>query len=106
MLRRGSGGGMYTRKAHATREAPKRGQQRPTGSPRGTGWAPWGGGEVRSVRWAAHESGGLKSLRRSDEGRCIQRRGECLVGQRVYSLEDGLPGVLRNRRGWGKILGL
>ena len=27
------------------------------------------------VRWAAHESGGLKSLRRSDEGRCIQRRG-------------------------------
>ena len=29
----------------------------------------------RSVRWAAHESGGLKSLRRSDEGRCIQRRG-------------------------------
>ena len=30
---------------------------------------------ARSVRWAAHESGGLKSLRRSDEGRCIQRRG-------------------------------
>jgi hypothetical protein len=27
------------------------------------------------VRRAAHESGGLKSLRRSDEGRCIQRRG-------------------------------
>src|SRR5271156_5953713 len=23
------------------------------------------------VRWAAHESGGLKALRRSDEGRCI-----------------------------------
>jgi len=33
------------------------------------------GGLPRSVRWAAHESGGLKSLRRSDEGRCIQRRG-------------------------------
>jgi hypothetical protein len=33
------------------------------------------GGATRSVRWAAHESGGLKSLRRSDEGRCIQRRG-------------------------------
>ena len=31
--------------------------------------------KTRSVRWAAHESGGLKSLRRSDEGRCIQRRG-------------------------------
>ena len=30
---------------------------------------------IRGVRWAAHESGGLKSLRRSDEGRCIQRRG-------------------------------
>ena len=34
-----------------------------------------GVGERNSVRWAAHESGGLKSLRRSDEGRCIQRRG-------------------------------
>src|SRR6476660_736978 len=33
------------------------------------------GGLLRSVRWAAHESGGLKSLRRSDEGRCIQRQG-------------------------------
>ena len=32
-------------------------------------------GERHSVRWAAHESRGLKSLRRSDEGRCIQRRG-------------------------------
>ena len=32
-------------------------------------------GAARSVRWAAHESGGLKSLLRSDEGRCIQRRG-------------------------------
>ena len=40
---------MYTRKAHETREAPKRGQRRPTGGPRGTGWAPWGGGEVRST---------------------------------------------------------
>ena len=27
-----------------------------------------------SVRWAAHCSGGLKSLQRSDKGRCIQRR--------------------------------
>src|SRR5258707_13261848 len=34
--------------------------------------APARGGLLRSVRWAAHESGGLKSLRRSDEGRCIQ----------------------------------
>ena len=33
------------------------------------------GGLLRSVCWAAHELGGLKSLRRSDEGRCIQRRG-------------------------------
>ena len=33
------------------------------------------GGATRSVRWAAHELGGLKSLRRPDEGRCIQRRG-------------------------------
>ena len=38
--------------------------------------ASWMGvGTLHSVRWAAHESGGLKSLRRSDEGRCIQRRG-------------------------------
>ena len=28
-----------------------------------------------SVRWAAPRSGGFKSLRRSDEERCIQRRG-------------------------------
>lgn len=28
-----------------------------------------------SVRWAAHRSGGLKSLWRSDEGRYIQKRG-------------------------------
>ena len=33
------------------------------------------GGAARSVRWAAHESGGLKSLRRSDEERRIQKRG-------------------------------
>ncbi len=26
------------------------------------------------VRWAAHWSGGLKSLRRPGEGRCIQKR--------------------------------
>jgi hypothetical protein len=32
-------------------------------------------GATRSVRWAAPRSGGLKSLRRSDEGRCIQKRG-------------------------------
>src|SRR5438876_1617706 len=49
LLHRGIGGGMYTRKAYATREAPWRGQQCPTGRPRGTGRAPWGGGEVRST---------------------------------------------------------
>ena len=37
--------------------------------------APERGGLLSSVRWAAHESGGLKSLRRPDEGRCIRRRG-------------------------------
>src|SRR6266513_1344495 len=37
--------------------------------------APERGGLLRSVRWAAHESWGLKSPRRSDEGRCIQKRG-------------------------------
>jgi len=58
-LHRGTGGGMYTRKAHATREASMRDQGWSTGRPRGTGRAHWGGGEARSVRWAAHESGGL-----------------------------------------------
>jgi len=38
-------------------------------------WTGQASRKKRSVRWAAHESGGLKSLRRSDEGRCIQRRG-------------------------------
>jgi hypothetical protein len=33
------------------------------------------GGPSRSVCWVARESGGLKSLQRSDEGRCIQRQG-------------------------------
>jgi hypothetical protein len=32
-------------------------------------------GQARSVRWAAHWSEGLKSLRRSNEERRIQRRG-------------------------------
>jgi len=48
-LHRGSGGSTYTRKAHATREAPERGQGWPTRRPRGTGRARWGGGEVRST---------------------------------------------------------
>src|SRR6516225_9247885 len=48
-LRRGSGDSMYTRKAYATRETPRRGQGRSTGCPRGTGWAPWGDGGVRST---------------------------------------------------------
>jgi hypothetical protein len=29
----------------------------------------------RGVCWVGRESGGLKSLQRSDEGRCIQRQG-------------------------------
>ena len=33
------------------------------------------------MRRAARCSGGLKSLWRSNEGRHIQRRGQCLVGQ-------------------------
>ena len=37
--------------------------------------APERGGLLRSVRWAAHESGGFKSLRRSNEERRIQRWG-------------------------------
>ena len=37
--------------------------------------APERGGLPRSVCWVARELGGLKSLQRSDEGRCIQRQG-------------------------------
>ena len=37
--------------------------------------APPRGGTARSVRWAAPRSGGFKSLQRSDEERCIQKRG-------------------------------
>ena len=49
LLHRGSGGSMYTRKAHATREAPLRDRDGSTGRPRGTGRALWGGGGVRST---------------------------------------------------------
>jgi len=49
LLHRGSGGGMYTRKAHATRETPTRDQGWSTGRPWGTGRALWGGGEARST---------------------------------------------------------
>src|SRR5215472_17125356 len=61
LLHRGSGGSMYTRKAHATREAPRRDQGWSTGRPRGTGRTPWGGGEAHSVCLTADVSGGLKS---------------------------------------------
>ena len=49
---------MCTRKAHATREAPRRGQRCPTGRPRGTGRAPWGGGEVRVPLKPGNAGGG------------------------------------------------
>ena len=51
---------------------------RETGRTEGAARPPDRGAEVsrgRSVRWAAPRSGGLKSLRRSDEGRRIQKRG-------------------------------
>src|ERR1700682_3245859 len=70
---------MCTRKAHATREAPRRGQRRPTGGPRGTGWAPWGGGEVRSTAEA-----GLTPV----EGRDLSSRQTQYV---VKDLEIGKP---------------
>ena len=63
-LHRGSGGSMYTRKAHATREAPWRGRGRLTGSPRGKVRAPWGGGEARGTAEAGEtpvEGRGLSS---------------------------------------------
>ena len=48
----GTGGSTHTRKARATREAPKRGQvrdDRTNRTPVRTGRALWGGGEVRST---------------------------------------------------------
>ena len=36
---------------------------------------------VGSVSWTASGSGRLKALRRSDEGRRIERRGKCLAGR-------------------------
>jgi len=58
-LHRGSGGSTYTRKAHATREAQNvvRDHNRTPARDSRALWV----AEVRSVRWAAHESGGLKS---------------------------------------------
>ena len=41
------------------------------------------GGPIRNVRWAAHESWGLKSPRRSDEGRCIQSGGNASLAGRA-----------------------
>src|SRR5580765_7598984 len=51
----------------------------------------WHGG----VRWAAPRSGGLKSLRRSDEERCIQKRG---VMPRWPKREEGMEKSLGARR--------
>jgi len=48
-LRRGSGGGMYTRETHATREALMRGLGRSTERPRGRVLAHQGDGEARST---------------------------------------------------------
>jgi hypothetical protein len=51
---------MYTRKAYETREAPRRGQRRPTGRPRGTGWAPWGGGGMATLQRIEQNEGVVK----------------------------------------------
>src|SRR6266699_4649680 len=71
--------------------------------------APGRGGLLRSVRWAAHESWGLKSPRRSDEGRCIQKRAYCLAGReskRVWRSLNGHAGDSRKqpRRTWSQLL--
>src|ERR1700747_1017338 len=52
LLHRVIGGSTYTRKAHATREAPsvvRSGMTGPTGRPGGKGRGLWGGGGVRSA---------------------------------------------------------
>ena len=50
---------------------------------------------MRSVRWAAHWSGGFKSLRRSDEERRIQEAG---VMPRWPEREEGMEKPKRARR--------
>ena len=63
--------------------------------------APERGGLLRSVRCAAHESGGLKSLRRSNEGCCIlmpRRPAGLLAGRQV-------SGAIRNPKGLRRSIG-
>ena len=52
LLHRGSGGSMYTRKAHATREAPRRVSDDQPDAREGQAGTLWGGGEARSTNEA------------------------------------------------------
>jgi len=66
---------------------------------------------IDSVRWAAHETWGLESPRRSNEGRCVQKRGQCLAGReskRVWRSLNGHAGESRKqpRRTWSQLLGV
>src|ERR1700693_1997955 len=48
-----------------------------TGRPRGTGWAPWGGGEVRSTAEAGYSGGGKGPQFKTD---AIRREGPWRLG--------------------------
>src|SRR4029077_11433036 len=79
---------MCTRKAHATREAPRRGQRCPTGRPRGTGRAPWGGGEVRST---------------AEAGQCRWREGTSVQDETTTWVGDRRFGNLSNPKSVQKL---
>ena len=78
----------------ATREALPAAWHAPTDSPRGSGRAGEGGGEARSVRWAACGSGGFKSLRCSDGEHRIQKWGNASLAV-ACGLRGGGQGVHR-----------
>ena len=96
-LHRGIGGSMYTRKAHATREARRCDQGRSTGRPRGTGRAPRGGGggsQYRGNRVTLVEGRDLSSRQTQDVVRDLE------IGQPINSEEgsETADGVTRERR--------
>src|SRR5258707_4618158 len=75
-LCRGIGDSMYTRKAYATRETPRRGQGRPTGRPRGT----WAANAIVRFDPATDEFESFPSNRpHSDMLQMLGRKGETWV---------------------------
>ena len=95
-LHRGSGGSTYTRKARATREAPKRGRcgwlrGRPD-TQRGTGRALWGGGEAAAVPLKPGSAEGREGVQTA---RQAQRRSEGPGDWATYQLRTAFRNCRR-----------